>query len=371
LESVEARLRNDDALADVEKDIAALEAYVDSSEALRGRVHELRAMTESYEERWVERPLHVARQEIPALEIASSVLARPFDSPDPDIVEESELKRAEKAVDAAIEIVGTGRLAFVRIGRLIDRLAAAAVEAEELGEDKAPFETAGADLERLAASVLRAADTETIDAAYSKALEKLPAELPEALEIQEDVQEEFATPPAAAVGDRIEFQVHAPPGVDPRTAGNVDDRFGYRLVLADPPDGVLEVTWAVGGTAVKSQQIRDSRESAWWYHRFDEPGEYVLTVQSGGDPPLATHQQVVTGPSRLDAERRAFGERERRFTWIAFALSLASGMLSLYLADPAWGTNEDYVKALLWGAVVSEGVALVGAVIANQFPAGK
>jgi len=43
-------------------------------------------------------------------------------------------------------------------------------------------------------------------------------------------------------------------------------------------------------------------------------------------------------------------------------------MLALYLVDPAWGTNEDYLKALLWGGVISEGVAYVAAILARTFP---
>ena len=50
-------------------------------------------------------------------------------------------------------------------------------------------------------------------------------------------------------------------------------------------------------------------------------------------------------------------------------LAIFSGLILLYFASPTWGTPGDYLKALLWGSVVSEGVKQVTALVARTGPA--
>ena len=40
-----------------------------------------------------------------------------------------------------------------------------------------------------------------------------------------------------------------------------------------------------------------------------------------------------------------------------------SGMLTLYFANPTWGAPADYLKALLWGSTVSEGLKYVNVLL--------
>jgi hypothetical protein len=56
-------------------------------------------------------------------------------------------------------------------------------------------------------------------------------------------------------------------------------------------------------------------------------------------------------------------------TIITGLLAVSSGLLSLYFANPAWGTPKDYLEALLWGAVVSEGLKYVNSIVSRVWPA--
>ena len=46
---------------------------------------------------------------------------------------------------------------------------------------------------------------------------------------------------------------------------------------------------------------------------------------------------------------------------VAFAavIAVGSGLLALYFTNPVWGSPADYLKALLWGSTVSEGLKYV------------
>ena len=50
-------------------------------------------------------------------------------------------------------------------------------------------------------------------------------------------------------------------------------------------------------------------------------------------------------------------------------LAVFSGLLLLYSTSATWGSPSDYLKALLWGSVVSEGIKQVTALVARTGPA--
>jgi len=55
-------------------------------------------------------------------------------------------------------------------------------------------------------------------------------------------------------------------------------------------------------------------------------------------------------------------------TLLAGLVAIGSGMLAVHFADEAWGSPEGYLQALLWGAVVAEGIRLSGALVARVWP---
>lgn len=59
---------------------------------------------------------------------------------------------------------------------------------------------------------------------------------------------------------------------------------------------------------------------------------------------------------------------DARMTAAAAALAVGSGLIALYFATPGWGSEADYLKAFLWGAVLSEGVKYAGSIVARVWP---
>lgn len=107
------------------------------------------------------------------------------------------------------------------------------------------------------------------------------------------------------------------------------------------------------------------------YYPMTKAGETTVSVYSvpEGDPlgsePFAVHPQT-----RRFAERLALKARDRDVARIAALLAVGSGLLSLYVSDPAWGATSDYLAAVLWGAVTGEGVKLAVAIADRVWPAG-
>jgi hypothetical protein len=49
--------------------------------------------------------------------------------------------------------------------------------------------------------------------------------------------------------------------------------------------------------------------------------------------------------------------KEQQINLIAGALAVGSGFVALYLGSGTWGGPRDYVSAVLWGSVVSQGLS--------------
>jgi hypothetical protein len=79
-------------------------------------------------------------------------------------------------------------------------------------------------------------------------------------------------------------------------------------------------------------------------------------------------------PTREGAKRRwvrllqTYRVTEREMTLLAGSLAVASGFLTLYLSNPSWGLPGDYVKAFLWGSVVSEGLKWANSTLTRILP---
>jgi hypothetical protein len=97
----------------------------------------------------------------------------------------------------------------------------------------------------------------------------------------------------------------------------------------------------------------------------------------GAPPPLPPSGESTAftfedfAPSAAPAEqtpaqrRRQFERIDRQWTLASGVLAVFSGLLALYVVTPTWGTPGDYLKALLWGSVVSEGTKAVTALVAK------
>ena len=91
------------------------------------------------------------------------------------------------------------------------------------------------------------------------------------------------------------------------------------------------------------------------------PLRALLTTRTPAEPPASP-----TGA--VSQMRAAFQRMDRQMTLASGMLAVFSGLLVLYSTSPAWGAPGDYLKAFLWGSVVSEGVKAVTALVARTGP---
>lgn len=55
----------------------------------------------------------------------------------------------------------------------------------------------------------------------------------------------------------------------------------------------------------------------------------------------------------------------------AAAITIATGILALYLPTATWGTWSDWLAALTWGATISAGITAITSIVAGKLPAAK
>ncbi len=150
------------------------------------------------------------------------------------------------------------------------------------------------------------------------------------------------------------------------TEGNVDDVFLVRAHVTGPSIPGLKLKWHQGGQT----HVRDlGAAQSWVIYRFSEPGTYRVDLLDAQDAVQGWVTLTATGPSREADGQRRFAELDRTWTLASGALAIASGMAALYFVDPAWGTDEDYVKAILWGATVAEATNLLALLVTRTLPA--
>jgi hypothetical protein len=105
-------------------------------------------------------------------------------------------------------------------------------------------------------------------------------------------------------------------------------------------------------------------------HRFGSgPEQASATVISEDGQPVSTpwSGRVATFSVRQRG-RSALGADDRIVALVAGVLAVGSGMAALYLKTPAWGSAGDYIAALLWGSVTSEGIKLIVNVVGKRWP---
>jgi hypothetical protein len=153
-------------------------------------------------------------------------------------------------------------------------------------------------------------------------------------------------------------------------------------------DTLVDVTIEAGrlavGTSVYWNFSDGSTSATFPAPPPDEDARTVLSIRhcfvSGPDPASAgvirEDGQAVAVPwhgpvgtfSAAQRLRAALAADDRIVAMVAAVLAVASGMAALYLKTPAWGSAGDYVAALLWGSVTSEGIRLIVTIVGKRWP---
>jgi hypothetical protein len=66
-----------------------------------------------------------------------------------------------------------------------------------------------------------------------------------------------------------------------------------------------------------------------------------------------------------------FRDHDRQMTFATGFLAIGSGLGALYMTSAAWGSPSDYLQALLWGSVVSEGAKYFTSTITKLVPSAE
>lgn len=164
--------------------------------------------------------------------------------------------------------------------------------------------------------------------------------------------------------------------ISPKPDGGLDTddliEFSATVDLTRPQTLPTYVFWDFGdGSAPARQVVRAGKESETLAirHRFAAGGEYTVKLTDAGGNPLAMHPLTVSSsPGRSARLLSAFRLTEWPMTLVSGLLTVGAGFLLLYHANPQWGAAQDYLKAFLWGAVLSEGLRYVTGIVTHQGP---
>lgn len=160
----------------------------------------------------------------------------------------------------------------------------------------------------------------------------------------------------------IELEILTPDDAASNNVGDRDDLFVFRTTLTferplnesfrarwDFDDDTLSPLVTISSGKVGEVHLETS-------HRFAEGGTYSVRLEDERGYRLADHQvEVKRDSGRWQKRLAAFQLTDRQMTIIAGLLTIGSGFLTLYVKNPQWGTPSDYLTALLWGSVISEG----------------
>jgi hypothetical protein len=111
----------------------------------------------------------------------------------------------------------------------------------------------------------------------------------------------------------------------------------------------------------------------------DQPPPEIPVPPITPGPPAQAPAQPIAPAGKEDAAiarvlsrivpasvSQRFRRVDRQMTLAAGLIAGFSGLLALYSTSPTWGTPADYLKALLWGSVVSEGIKTITALVAKS-----
>lgn len=377
------RLASEAKIEEAETALDALDQYTRDMRLLRNELAALAELVRALEQALVVEDFGAAdRGRIQALVLAEDVMGAEFDSADSDA-------EAELLKEARTDVADAGAL-LIEVARAYDAVRDAIATARQrmrlAGADlKKQFEEAIQSLEGLGAELL---DSRNHDAAV-KVAERIAAEARELPKIKApdrgpalaDEHDLRPLAPGAGIGAgaaETADAVAAPAAIEVRVLGgaaadgaNVDDLYELSVVVpAGAGGGAERVVWDFSDGSPQVAQRLDAGRRAVVRHQFAAGGVHTVTLRSAAGTLIAQAAVEPAGPSRVERLRRGLAFREREMTLIAALLALGLGLLTLYFADAAWGQPDDYLKAVLWGGVVTEGITLVGALVARTWPGG-
>jgi hypothetical protein len=221
-------------------------------------------------------------------------------------------------------------------------------------------------------------------------LESFAAEEKEELRKRAEREPE-PTPPAVS---SIRWQVWTPdddgPSSDDRCIGDSNDLFTFSADIKVPSEGTddFRVRWRFSkvskdGTTKRVTEIETSNlvkvtedMVLQTRHRFGKSGLYEVAIQDGKGKFLGAPREVRIQPEQGRWERLLveFRVTETQMTFISGILAVSTGLLTLYSPTPTWGAPADYLKAFLWGSLVSEttkaGAKVVTSLVQRKWPLG-
>jgi hypothetical protein len=106
--------------------------------------------------------------------------------------------------------------------------------------------------------------------------------------------------------------------------------------------------------------------------RASVPREALRLGLAAGPPSVPPPEPVLPGPTPRPSAaqlRRRFELTDLQMTTITGVLAVLSGLLALYFTSSTWGAPGDYLKAFLWGSVLSEGIKYVTSLVTRSGPA--
>jgi hypothetical protein len=164
---------------------------------------------------------------------------------------------------------------------------------------------------------------------------------------------------------------------DKATKGDADDLFELTATVTGPAEVIqtYELAWSFGDGSTTTLRpvtvVADGASATQTVaHRFRSAGDFTVAVSNkAGQSKTSIKVEVIGGGGRYARLNAAFRLTTGRMTLIAGALAVGSGFLTLYFADGDWGSPKDYLNALLWGTVVSEGIKLVADLVDRVLPA--
>lgn len=153
--------------------------------------------------------------------------------------------------------------------------------------------------------------------------------------------------------------------------GDVDDLFLFTAEV-EGANGLsaLTVEWEFGDGRPRLAQtiaIRDGAGSGTVRHQFEQGGHRTVRLQHDGKTIRSRSVQLTNVGLARRSEAR-FLLLDRQVTMVLGLLAVGSGLLALYFADDVWGQPTDYLEAILWGAILTEGAKQVAALVTKAFP---
>jgi len=150
--------------------------------------------------------------------------------------------------------------------------------------------------------------------------------------------------------------------------------FTANLAMPAPALDEYKLQWDFGDSTKTDVRISSPKagESTVMQisHRYNKRGDYTVTLNTFTGAELARDSiKVNYSTNRLARLLASFSMSERQMSIIAGLLAIGLGFQQLYLKQATWGTTADYLYALLWGSVVSEGLKYAASIVGRKWEA--